>query len=276
MAQPINERVDALPTKGMTVFSLNALDFAVPGAWENLVGWENTLRAVTGEDDADLLQTVSDRAIELYNDKSQGYQNALFLYDTIDAAGRALGTAALANKVGEKVPLLGMLNKLTPRADKAQAIDLSLKLVVEIVAFCQINGIPGDSIGDFMASLGDYGGESLTRMAALVCFDGLIPLGPDFIGLATDKLTSLSGGDLLDNSAFQKIQRFVPEYESGGKLGFIRHSFATVSDWMGGFVADRDVLTAIGALESVLVELGHDGATPGAGIAAAAAVFKAS
>jgi len=42
-----------------------------------------------------------------------------------------------------------------------------------------------------------------------------------------------------------------------------------------GFVADRDVLTAIGALESVLVELGHDGATPGAGIAAAANVLNA-
>jgi len=35
---------------------------------------------------------------------------------------------------------------ITPKADKAQTIDLSLKLVAELVAFCQINGIPGDSI----------------------------------------------------------------------------------------------------------------------------------
>jgi len=48
-----------------------------------------------------------------------------------------------------------------------------------LVAFCQINGIPGDSIGDFVASP-DYSGESLMRMVALVCVDGLIPLGPDF------------------------------------------------------------------------------------------------
>jgi hypothetical protein len=241
MSSTINERVDALPTSGVTIFALNALDFVLPGEWNNLTGWENTIRSVTGEADNDLIQQVSDRAIELYNDKSQGYQNALWLYDTIDAAGSALGTAALANKVGEKVPLLGLLNKLTPRADKAQAIDLSLKLIVEILAFCQINGIPGNSVGDFMTSLGDYGGESLMRMAALVCFDGLIPLGPDFIGLVTNKLAELTEGDLQNNSGFKQIKRFIPDRGAGGQLGFIQSSFGTVSDWMGNFVADRDL-----------------------------------
>ncbi|MEG3863194.1 pyridoxal-phosphate-dependent aminotransferase family protein [Microcoleus sp. herbarium12] len=37
-----------------------------------------------------------------------------------------------------------------------------------------------------------------------------------------------------------------------------------------GFVCDRDILAAISALEVVLQELGHEGCTPGAGIAAAA------
>ena len=37
-----------------------------------------------------------------------------------------------------------------------------------------------------------------------------------------------------------------------------------------GFVSDRDILTAIGALEAVLQELGYENFTPGAGIAAAA------
>lgn len=40
-----------------------------------------------------------------------------------------------------------------------------------------------------------------------------------------------------------------------------------------GFVADRDILTAIAALEAALVELGADNVTPGAGVAAAAKVF---
>jgi aspartate aminotransferase-like enzyme len=43
-----------------------------------------------------------------------------------------------------------------------------------------------------------------------------------------------------------------------------------------GFVCDRDILTAIAALEATIVELGHTGATPGAGIAAAAKVLVSS
>jgi aspartate aminotransferase-like enzyme len=40
-----------------------------------------------------------------------------------------------------------------------------------------------------------------------------------------------------------------------------------------GFVSDRDILSAIGALEVALRELGYEGFTPGAGVAAAARVF---
>lgn len=40
-----------------------------------------------------------------------------------------------------------------------------------------------------------------------------------------------------------------------------------------GFVSDRDVLTALGALEATLIELGYEGATSGAGIAAASKVL---
>jgi aspartate aminotransferase-like enzyme len=41
-----------------------------------------------------------------------------------------------------------------------------------------------------------------------------------------------------------------------------------------GFVSDRDLLTAIAALEATLQELNYDGFTPGAGIAAAASVLS--
>jgi aspartate aminotransferase-like enzyme len=43
-----------------------------------------------------------------------------------------------------------------------------------------------------------------------------------------------------------------------------------------GFVSDRDILTAIGALEATLQELGYESFTPGAGVAAAAKVFATS
>jgi aspartate aminotransferase-like enzyme len=40
-----------------------------------------------------------------------------------------------------------------------------------------------------------------------------------------------------------------------------------------GFVCDRDILTALAALEATIAELGHVGFTPGAGVAAAAKVL---
>jgi aspartate aminotransferase-like enzyme len=43
-----------------------------------------------------------------------------------------------------------------------------------------------------------------------------------------------------------------------------------------GFVSDRDILAAIAALEAALVELGYEGFTPGAGVAAAAKAFAHS
>ena len=197
MNKPIQKLVDDLPTSGITISMLRSLDFVIPGEWENVVGFENTIRRVTGETDESLIQQIGERAIYLYNDRSQGYQRAMWLYQTVDSTDKALGTAALANKVGDRIPLLGgLLTRITPKADKAQTIDLSLKLVAELVAFCQINGIPGDSIGDFVASLADYSGESLMRMVALVCVDGLIPLGPDFILKVQSILNQSSPKDL--------------------------------------------------------------------------------
>lgn len=241
MSKTIYDLVNELPTNNMTIRVLRALDFVVPGQWENVVGFENTIRKVTGETDPSMIQQIGDRAVWLFNDKSEGYQRALWLYQTVDSTDSALGAAALANKVGEKVSLLGFLNRITPNPEKAQAIDLSIKLVVELVAFCQINGIPGDSIGDFVASLADYEGESLMRMAALVCLDGLIPLGPDFILKAQSTLGNLSPKELEQNATFSRIKTLVPGNSTGGQLDFIGQSFDSVKGWMTNFVEKRDL-----------------------------------
>ncbi|BAY44991.1 hypothetical protein SAMD00079811_25930 [Scytonema sp. HK-05] len=239
MSKPIQQLVDELPTNNLTVSALRSLDFVAPGEWQNVVGFVNTIKTVTGETDEDLIQQIGERAIYLYNDRSQGYQRAMWLYQSVDSTDRALGAAALANKVGEKIPLLGFLNRVTPKAEKAQTIDLCLKLVAELVAFCQINGIPGDSIGDFVASLGEYSGESFIRMAALVCFDGLIPLGPDFISSALSRINQTSPQELEQNSTFQNIQQDIPGNNSSSKLNFIGESFNSVSGWMSGLVASK-------------------------------------
>jgi hypothetical protein len=239
MSKPIFQLVDELPTDNLTVKSLRALDFVIPGQWQNLVGFTNTIRAVTGETDEDLIQQVGERAIWLYNDKSQGYQRALWLYQTVDKAGSAIGTAAMANKIGESVSFLSFLDKVTPKADKIQTIDLAVKLVTELLAFCQINGIPGDSIGDFVMSLADYSGESLMRMVALICFDGLIPLGPDFIMKVQSRLSQMSPSELQDNPTFNQVSDDIPGQSNDSKLGFIGESFGSVAGWMGGFVSSH-------------------------------------
>jgi hypothetical protein len=241
VSKPIFELVDELPTNNLTVSMLNSLDFVAPGQWQNVVGFVNTIKTVTGETDEGLIQAIGERAIYLYNDRSQGYQRAMWLYQTVDSTDKALGAAALANKVGEKIPLFGFLNSITPKADKAQTIDLCLKLVAELVAFCSINGIPGDSIGDFVASLGEYSGESLIRMVALVCVDGLIPLGPDFISTALSTISQTNPQELEKNTTFQNMQEAIPGQNSASKLNFIGESFQSVQGWMSNLVAANNL-----------------------------------
>ena len=241
MSKPIFELVDELPTSGTTVKALNTLDFIVPGQWQNLTGFTNTIRAVTGETDESLIQAIGERAVYLYNDESQGYQRAMWLYQTVDNAAGALGAAALANKVGQDISFLGFLSNLTPKPEKLQSLDLCVKLVVELVAFCQINGIPGDSIGDFLAALGDYSGESLMRMAALVSFDGLIPLGGDFIQKGLSTISQTTPDELEKNQSFKSVKPLIPGGDSAGQLNFIGQSFDSVKGWMGDFVSSRNL-----------------------------------
>ncbi len=241
MSKAIYELVDQLPTGGITVMALKSLDFVIPRQWQNLVGFDNTIRAVTGETDEALIQQIGERAVTLFNDKSQGYQRALWLYQTVDSASGALGAAAMANKIGQDISFLGVLKNLTPKPEKAQSIDLCVKLVVELVAFCQINGIPGDSIGDFLAALGDYGGESLMRMAALVCFDGLIPLGPDFALKGLSSIKQMSPSDLDHNQTFKGVKDLIPGGNTAGQLGFITESFESTKGWMDNFVGSHNL-----------------------------------
>ncbi len=259
MSKPIFELVDQLPTGGTTVMALRSLDVIIPGQWKNIVGFDNTIREVTGETDPALVQQIGERAVYLFNDKSQGYQRALWLYQTVDSASGMLGTAALANRVGQDVGFLGVLKHLTPKPEKLQSIDLSVKLVTELVAFCQINGIPGDSIGDFLASLGDYSGESLMRMAALVCFDGLVPLGADFTEKALNTIRGLTPSELEKNQTFKGVKDLIPGGNTEGQLGFINESFDSTRGWMEGFVSANN-LTPAGVVNNLskFVDIAND------------------
>lgn len=240
MSKKIFKLVDDLPTGGLTVRALKTLDTFVPGQWNNLVGFDNTIKTVTGETDEAMIQAIGERAVTLFNDKREGYQTALWLYQTVDSASGMLGAAAMANRIGQDT-FLGFLKGVTPKPEKAQTIDLAVKLVTEVVAFCKISGIPGDSLGDFLTALGDYSSESLIRMAALVSFDGIIPLGADFSSKALNAIKGMGPSDLDDNPTFKGIKDEIPGKDSRGKLAFITESFESTQGWMDRFVADKGI-----------------------------------
>jgi len=234
MADSIVGLLDELPADNLTVKMLNALDFVVPGEWGNLIGCDRTIEVVTGETDGDRIRAIKNKAIELYNDKENGYQSAIWFYQTIDNADRALGAAALANKVGEKIGLLGFLNKLTPKADTTQSVDLCLKLVAELIAYSKLNGLGILNPGQFVTELREhYQGPSLMRMAALVSVDGLLPLGPDFLQKVHSTLDNQGRSAFQGNPVFSSISGFIP---GDDKFGFITDTFNAVEGWMNNLV----------------------------------------
>jgi hypothetical protein len=239
MSQPIYKVVDDLPAKNLTTRLLGALDWVVPGEWQNVVGFENTIKHVTGEQSQARIQKIGERAIALYNDKTQGYQRALWLYQTVDSVQGLGGFAAFLDKLGESVKMLGFLRKVTPQADTVQAVDFGVKLVTEIVAFCKLNGIPGDRIGDFVESLADYRHEALMRMAALITVDGVLPLGPDFLDKALGLLDRTGVSGLQKNKAFEKISSMIPGDTKAKHMGFIKEGLAGVKGWMNSFVEQK-------------------------------------
>ena len=95
--KPVYTLVDELPKNNLTIISLKALDFAVPGAWHNLTGFVNTIKEVTGETDEALIKEIGDRAITLYND-SQHQQ--LPVVTTADLAAADFATAAASTAAG--------------------------------------------------------------------------------------------------------------------------------------------------------------------------------
>lgn len=240
MSKKIYEKVDKLPNGGLTVMALKSLDRFVPGQWDNLTGFDNTIKTVTRETDEAMVKAIAERAIALFNDKSQGYQRALWLYESVDSASGFLGTAALANRIGQD-SFLGFLKNITPKPEKAQTIDLTVKLVTEVVAFCQINGIPGDSLGDFLSALGDYSSESLMRMVALVSFDGVIPLGADFASKGLNVIKGMSPSDIDGNRTFKGVKQEIPGDNTKSKLAFMTESFEATKGWMEKVVSEKGI-----------------------------------
>ena len=227
MGKSIVELVDNLPADNITVKVLKTLDFAVPGKWENFVSFDNAIAKITGETEPGKISEIRNKAVELYDDKKNGYQTAIWLYQTLDATDKAVGAAALANKIGNSFSFIPFLKQLTPKADTLQSIDLKMKLVAELIAYSKLNGLTL-SPQKFAASLKDnYQNEALMRMVALVCIDGVLPLGANFVPKIEKDITQRE--NLANNPAFSAVSQLIPTTD---KTGFINDSFKAVDDWM--------------------------------------------
>jgi hypothetical protein len=241
MTKPIFQALNELPAKDLTTRVLHALDWVVPGQWTNLVGFENTIKVISGETDQKIIQKIGDRAISLFNDRSQGYQRALWLYQTVDSIQGLAGWAQLAHQLGETVNLASWLAKLTPKVETTAAADLGVKLAVELVAFCVLNGIPGDSVADFIKSLSDYRDESLMRMAAVICLDGFLPLGPDFLDKALSLLQKSGVSELEKNQRYQQVRTMLPGKDTAEQLDLMHRGLGAIQDWVHKFISARDI-----------------------------------
>ncbi len=234
LTSPIDQLVDSLPSQGMTVQALKALDYIAPGQWVNINRFDNMVRVVTGNGDDAYVQAVRQRALALYADESLGYQRAVWIYQMVDATDSKLGMAALANKAGELLSILSFLSKITPKADTTQSIDLAIKIIAELMAFRYLNqSSPGNGVMDFASGLMEYQKENLIRVAALLTFDGLIPLGPDFARKLMYTAQGLRMSDLEGNATFQRLRNMIPGDVS--PLQFVSGGVSALSSHVGSF-----------------------------------------
>lgn len=240
----IQTLVDDLPESSVTVYMLNALDYIVPGEWKNITNFNTMISEVTGEKDLKIMGEIKEKAIALYGDADNGYQRAIWIYNNVDRADAALGAAAMTNKVGSKIPLLGSIfSTLTPKADTAQGIDLAVKTVAELTVFCLLNGVPRtrEGINEFVTNLSDYSQANLMRMVGLMSVDGVVPLGPNFATRALEIVNSAGSSGLQENSLFAQVSSIIPGNDVNSKFSFITDNLAQVQGWMSSFAASHNI-----------------------------------
>lgn len=230
MSQSIVELVDNLPTDNITVKVLKTISTFTPGKWENLVGFDNTITAVTGETSAKKIGKIRDRSLALYDDKKQGYQTAIWLYRTVDNTDKGIAAAAIADKLGDKFSFIPFLDKITPKADLIQSVDLRIKLVAELIAFSRLNQLSLNPAQFAGALKQNYQDEALLRMASLICIDGILPLGVNFVSKIKQDLEKRD--DLKANPAYDAVGELIPVEN---KAEFIDQSFNTAGDWLDNF-----------------------------------------
>jgi hypothetical protein len=250
----ILERLDRLPKRNLTVLALKGVSTLVPGGWRNITSADDLIADVVGSSDPELIASVRSRADVLSRARHEGYSRAMSLYDAVNRSQKAAGGLRVLANVGGALPLVKQMAQLTPASETLQAVDLSLKVAAELLAFTQVNGLPGNSFGDFAASLREYSGEASVRMAAMVCFDALLPLGDDALQRLDSLLGRVGQKDLRALPAYAGMASLIPGRGDEAHLSFLRQGVDTWLGWAGGFASGLGLTgqKAVRALESTM------------------------
>ena len=248
------ERLDRLPRRNLTVLALKGISTLVPGGWHNTTSANELISSVLGSSDAALIAQVRARADVLSRARHEGYGRALSLYDAVNRSQKAAGGLRLLANVAAVLPLVKRAANLTPTSETLQAVDLSLKVAAEMLAFTQVNGLPGDSFAEFGASLGEYAGEARVRMAALICFDALLPLGDQALQRLDGLLGRVGQKELRLSPAYAGMAAMIPGRGDEAHLGFLRRGVDQWLGWAAGFASALGLSgqKAVQALESSL------------------------
>jgi len=254
MSATVLERLERLPRRNLTVLALRGISTLVPGGWQNQTSPEELISDVLGSDDLDLVQQVRARADELSRARHEGYRRALSLYDAVNRSQKAAGGLRVLANVAGALPLVKRLAVLTPASQTLQAVDLSLKVAAEMLAFTQVNGLPGDSFAAFGDSLREYSGEARVRMAALVCFDALLPLGDNALHRLDGLLGQVGSRELHQLPSYAGMASLLPGRGDAAHLSFVRRGVDQWLGWADGFVGDFGLSgqRAVRALESTI------------------------
>ncbi len=141
----IQDALHELASARLTPAMLNALDFIVPGEWDDVHSLEEVIESSLEIDDPAEVARIKARAEELYA-QHKHYSRALMAFRAADKVDKAAAAAVMASKAGSAISFLGLLERFTPKPDTTQALDAALKLAAEVLAFAQLRGIPVSSL----------------------------------------------------------------------------------------------------------------------------------
>lgn len=234
-SESLSHELHQLSRKSLTTLTLSALDFVIPGTYQNLISLEDMVQMVTGDVRIGRLQAIANHVDQLYA-KNDGARRAVKLYQLTDLEDRTLDITP--PKSGETVEILSFKSELTPKSETRQSIDFCLKLTAEGIAHLSINGLNTDAVDLWVSALTadkTFGYEEALRLASIIGLEGLAPLGEDFLSKVGETLDDEST-DFSESPLYGRLSEFIPGETESDKSAFARDLVRTLTPSLEGFM----------------------------------------